>query len=451
MAKCACKLRSPIAIATIAVLSVMTVLWLVKSGLGMKQDWLYYTFGWPYTAVIGIINVDIIYCLSKASYHSPDDGGGRIILNTIKLVTLLVPTVFALFFNFGVRMMYDVEKGWWSRVVKNILIIIGVSSVVLFSIYNKYQYMRNGRELRIDKHKWSHILIQLACFYGMVDAISYSIFANDRFQSFGEMYLTTGEGFYQLFMFSMAMNGMMWFRLSHEFYALFHHHTCEIQTRQRDLDHHKHGHVRWTLMWLIWLAIAAGLMWLEITDRGWWLAVNGIFTAAFTLLSLLMLIYWLSRWRRHLWSGMPKLDHEHWYYLGAYLIANVAIWYSLDYDDNLEVMSTVTDVLNLFTQVALIWMSIPHHYSLRIALILFNTMELMMAIMNEMNHNNHMYHMYESGEKVPIKFVALSFLAWSIIETYAMTIEMHLTHLVGGNVINEDLDSMPILDEQEED
>ena len=265
MARKADTVRKVITWGTLIVLGMMTLTWLVKAGMGIRDnDFLYYLFGWPYTiTTLSVVGLEVDAFLRATPNGTPPRPKEHGINKIIKLVTLWVPILFACGFVFSIRMWYDYQHGWWSRIMKNLLVMVGLLAPCVYRTFTTYHYLKNDTTYHIPGMRQLNWLMQLATFYGMVDAVSYSIFAGDKFTSYGDLFHTDDQTIYTIFMLSTVLNGMGWFRISHEFYALFNNHECDISIRHKDYGYHTHHLVTWGIFFLLWTGIVTTEITLE--------------------------------------------------------------------------------------------------------------------------------------------------------------------------------------------
>jgi hypothetical protein len=411
-----------------------TILWISKSILGIENQFYYYLFGYPYSFIVGLIVAVILRVLYSAKV-TPVHEKESSIIRTFRSVTFVIPSFFAMFFVFGVRAYFDYTKGWYSRVIKNILIMIAICAMSTFNIWTSYRYVRYKEVYHVAPSKMKNVLLQIACLYGMFDAISYAIFANDRFENYAHALENYSESFYTVYMVSTVMNGMMWFRYSHEFFGLLNNHSCDLVVRTRDSGVKNLVRQEWAILWgvIITSGFGIGIGKYVIHDYSY---IIDILTGI--LLCMLVIANMTIWYQSHIQEpkAKPHFEHEHWYLTIGFVIAIISIWFNV-YDSeeltNKLKIVTIINSINLILQWVMIMASIPIHGVFRIILIVGMSVELMDGMVNEVFHYKHMYHLYEEGKPVSSGTVILTFLSWSIIETYLGIIQIHISHLLSNS------------------
>src|SRR5208282_5695997 len=94
----------------------------------------------------------------------------------------------------------------------------------------------------LDDLKWRHFIVQLACFNGFIDSLTYAIIAPTYY--FRDVIAFNNLGLFNVLMLAMMLNGVTWFRVSHEFYdslVIAHHESNpEEQDLEENVNHDEH-------------------------------------------------------------------------------------------------------------------------------------------------------------------------------------------------------------------
>jgi hypothetical protein len=267
----------------------------------------------------------------------------------------------------------------------------------------------------------------------MIDAISFAIFAGSRFHNISEKIKDTNESFYISYMLGSVANGMTWYRISHEMYGIMTGHECDLEIRERDYSRKIMVPVIHKIIWIIAIIVFIIITVIEVTvDFETYYKIDIMVTIMTIIAVVAFSGTWISENNNILNKGFPLLEHENVYYTIAILISSFGIILRTIYDDDLSSIYHIDwtiDLVCLWGQWFILVYSIPMSAYFRPVMIILCISQLMDAVYDEVIHYQHLYHVYSEGHELSKTTIAIAFLAWSIIEAYMITIQMHVSHI----------------------
>lgn len=412
-------------------------------------------FSWPYTCLVGVIIVIIFITLFKNMETTENLEKYSLLAHTIRMMTFLIPILYVVVFVFGYRAYRDALNGDIDRSMKNIIIAIGLMSAFVFFFRKYILEMFHDKTMKVkddvDDIKWKHMILQIACLNGFIDALTYAIFGSDSYQR--DIAQFNSMGLYVVVMMGMVLNTMTWFRLSHECYSLLGGHKCEISKRQADLHINSLSEQFEEILFIPYAMLTLVTIIVKYLTSIKTLVVIDIMIYALCMITIIVSIfYWysytntdeyetiLSKIKGLLFGIHTKLNHEYVYYTFATLSGLAGLWWINDIDGvvdkNIEYIEGTFIIFTMLFMICnwfVIIFAVPLPKIIRPFVIMVNFMQLIDAIYIECVHYQEVYDMAHRGEHLSTPILVLSFLYWGVIEYLVCSLNIHFQYWYDRN------------------